>query len=151
MKIEKSDVLIIGSGGAGLRAAIELHDNNVDILVVGKCKRRDAHTIKATGGINASLGNMDPKDNWQVHAADTIQDGGFINDPNAVEILCRNASSAIKELEQWGTKFHREKNGKISQRFFGAARFKRACFIDDDTYPYFFRKLYIEVERNIEK
>ena len=118
---EKSDVLIIGSGGAGLRCAIELYDDKVDVLVVGKCKRRDAHTILATGGINAALGNMDPKDSWQLHAADTIKDGGQINDPKAVKILCKNAPMAVEELVRWRARFHREKNGKISQRFFGAA------------------------------
>jgi len=132
IKVEKSDVLVIGSGGAGLRTAIELHDNGVDVLVVGKCKKRDAHTILATGGINAALGNMDPKDNWQLHAADTIKDGEHINDPIAVKILCKNAPRAIKELEKWGCPFHREKNGRISQRFFGAATYRRACFVGDN-------------------
>lgn len=131
--IEKSDVLIIGSGGAGLRAAIELFDNKVDVLVVGKCKKREAHTIMATGGINASLGNMDKQDSWKQHAADTIKDGGFINDSKAVEILCKNAPQAIKELANWGARFHREKDGRISQRFFGAATYRRACFVGDET------------------
>lgn len=133
MKTEHADVLIIGSGGAGLRAAIELADNNIDVLVVGKCKKRDAHTILATGGINAALGNMDPKDTWQLHAADTIRDGCFINDTDAVITLCKNAPHAIKELSKWGVNFHKEKNGKISQRFFGAATYRRACFVGDHT------------------
>ena len=133
MKTEKSEVLIIGSGGAGLRAAIELHDNKKDVLIVGKCKKRDAHTILATGGINAALGNMDEKDSWELHAADTIRDGGLINDANAVVLLCKNASGAVKELAKWGTKFHREKNGKITQRFFGAATYRRSCFVGDVT------------------
>ncbi len=128
---QKSDVLIIGSGGAGLRAAIELKDNGVDVLVVGKSKKRDAHTILATGGINAALGNMDPKDSWRLHAADTIKDGAYINDPIAVKLLCKNAPRAIKELADWGVKFHREKDGSITQRFFGAATYRRACFVGD--------------------
>jgi len=132
-RIEKADVLIIGSGGAGLRAAIELHDNKVDVLVVGKCKKREAHTSWARGGINAAFGNMDPKDNWKIHAADTIKDGGFINDPLGVRILCQQAPRAVRELTNWGTKFHREQNGKIAQRFFGAARYRRACFVGDHT------------------
>jgi len=131
--IEKAEVLVIGSGGAGLRTAIELFDSKVDVLVVGKCKKREAHTILATGGINAALGNMDKEDSWQLHAADTIRDGGGINDPIAVEVLCKNAPSAIKELVKWGAKFHREKNGKITQRFFGAATYRRACFAGDHT------------------
>jgi succinate dehydrogenase / fumarate reductase, flavoprotein subunit len=133
IKTYKAEVLIIGSGGAGLRTAIELHDNNIDVLVVGKCKKRDAHTILATGGINAALGTMDKQDNWKLHAADTIKDGGHINDTEAVLTLCKNAPLAIKELARWGTKFHREKNGKITQRFFGAATYRRACFIGDYT------------------
>jgi succinate dehydrogenase / fumarate reductase, flavoprotein subunit len=133
MKCIKSDVLIIGSGGAGLRAAIELHDSKVDVLVVGKCKKREAHTIMATGGINAAFSNMDKKDNWKIHAADTIMDGNYINDPDAVKLLCKNAVRAVKELERWGCKFHKEKDGKITQRFFGAATYRRACFVGDET------------------
>jgi len=76
---------------------------------------------------------MDPKDSWQLHAADTIQDGGMINDARAVKILCKNAPSAVKELAKWGCRFHKEKNGKITQRFFGAATYKRACFVGDQT------------------
>lgn len=128
-----SEVLVIGSGGAGLRTAIELHDRKIDVTVVGKCERRDAHTILATGGINAALGNMDPKDSWELHAADTIKDGGLINDTDAVITLCKNAPSAVRELAKWGCPFHREKNGKISQRFFGAATYRRACFSGDYT------------------
>ncbi len=129
----KTDVLVIGSGGAGLRCAIELHDNNVDVTVVGKCKKGDAHTILATGGINAALGNMDPKDSWQLHAADTIRDGGYINDSAAVEVLCKNAPQAVKELVNWEANFAKDKNGKIIQRFFGAATYRRACFAGDHT------------------
>ncbi len=132
-EIEKSDVLVIGSGGAGLRCAIELADSKVDVLVVGKCKKRDAHTIMATGGINAALGNMDPQDNWRIHAADTIRDGGYINDMRGVMLLCKNAPDAVKELADWGTHFHREKDGRITQRFFGAASYRRACFAGDHT------------------
>jgi len=115
------------------RAAIELYDNKVDVLVVGKCEKRDAHTIMATGGINAALGNMDPQDSWQLHAADTIKDGGEINDSVAVQILCKNAPGAVKELAKWGCPFHKEKDGRITQRFFGAATYKRACFVGDHT------------------
>ena len=129
MKYIKCEVLIIGSGGAGIRAAIELKDRKKDVLVVGKCKIRDAHTIMAKGGINAALSN---EDSWKIHAADTIKDGGMINNPEAVEILCKNAPNAVKELDKWGANFHKE-NGKITQRLFGAATFKRACFVGDQT------------------
>jgi len=100
--MERCEVLVIGSGAAGIRSAIELYDNKVDVLVVGKCAKRDAHTLLATGGINAALGNMDPKDSWQLHAADTIKDGGGINDTDAVQILCKNASREVKQLAKWG-------------------------------------------------
>ncbi len=106
-----SDVLIIGSGGAGLRCAIELSDRKIDVLVVGKCSKRDAHTKLATGGINAALGNLDHGDSWELHAADTICDGGFINDSIAVETLCKNAPRAVKELAEWGCPFSRLPNG----------------------------------------
>ncbi|MBS3144369.1 FAD-binding protein [Candidatus Woesearchaeota archaeon] len=129
----QTEVLIIGSGGAGLRCALELHDKKRDVLVVGKCEKRDAHTILATGGINAALGTMDPQDSWQLHAADTIRDGGLINNPKAVMTLCKAAPRAILELVTWGANFHREKNGNITQRFFGAATYRRACFIGDHT------------------
>lgn len=110
-------MLVIGSGGAGLRCAIELKDRKVEVLIVGKCGRREAHTVLATGGINAALGNMDSEDNWRIHAADTIKDGGGINDIEAVKILCKQAPEIVRELEKWGVGFHKE-NGKISQRFF---------------------------------
>ncbi|MFT7615398.1 MAG: succinate dehydrogenase / fumarate reductase flavoprotein subunit [Candidatus Woesearchaeota archaeon] len=133
LKHIQTDVLIIGSGGAGLRCAIELHDNKVDFRVVGKCKKRDAHTILATGGINAALGTMDKQDSWQLHATDTIKDGGGINNPRMVEILCKNAPTVVKELNKWKVGFHKESSGKITQRFFGAATYRRACFIGDQT------------------
>lgn len=133
MRTEVCDVLVIGSGGAGLRTAIALKERGVDVLVVGKCKKREAHTIMARGGINAALKTMDPKDSWQLHAADTIRDGGGINDARAVELLCKHAPRAIRELVDWGVRFHREPNGKVSQRFFGAATYRRACFVGDHT------------------
>lgn len=151
MKIDltiETDVLIIGSGGAGLRCAIELHDQKAkNILVVGKCKKRDAHTKLARGGINAALGNMDPKDNWKVHMADTIRDGSGINNPKAVELVCKHAPEAIKELEKWGTRFHKEKDGRITQRFFGAAKYRRACFVGDQTGKAILNTLVKQVEK----
>ncbi|MGC2482625.1 MAG: FAD-dependent oxidoreductase, partial [Nitrososphaeraceae archaeon] len=102
------DVLIIGGGSAGLRAAIEAHDAGANVLIISRSKRGDPHTTLARGGINAALGTMDPEDNWMIHAADTLREGEFLADYERVEILCKNAPDAINELVKWGAKFHRE-------------------------------------------
>src|SRR5215467_6795038 len=96
------DVLIIGGGSAGLRAAIEAHDAGTNVLVVSKSKRGDPHTVLARGGINAALGTTDPQDNWMIHAADTLSEGVFIGDYDKVEALCKNAPDAVNELVNWG-------------------------------------------------
>ncbi|MBI4017382.1 MAG: FAD-binding protein [Candidatus Aenigmarchaeota archaeon] len=131
--IHKSDVLVIGSGGAGLRTAIEAHDRGANVLVLGKCKRGDAHTVLATGGINAALATMDPRDSWLVHSADTLREGRFIADVRDVETLCKNAPRAIQELVDYGVRFHRERDGRLTQRFFGAHTYRRTCFVGDRT------------------
>ncbi len=128
-----TDVLIIGSGGAGLRTAIELNELGVDCLVIGKCKFGDAHTTLATGGINAALGNMDPQDHWMLHAADTLKEGQFLADYRVIEKLCKEAPRAITDLVNYGMRFQRDSDGKIVQRFFGAALYRRACFSGDET------------------
>jgi succinate dehydrogenase / fumarate reductase flavoprotein subunit len=128
-----TDVLIIGAGGAGLRTSIELAQNGVDCLVLGKRPHGDAHTIWAAGGINASLGSLDPEDRWDIHAADTLKEGHFVNDPAAVETLCRRAPDRIRELDAWGMAFDRTDDGKINQRYFGAQSFRRTCFVGDRT------------------
>src|SRR5438874_1490635 len=115
-----TDVLIIGSGGAGLRAAMALHDSGRRVLVLGKRPKTDAHTVLAEGGINAALGTMDPADTWVIHAADTLKEGCFLGHPGLVERLCREAPAMIAELEGWGVPFAREADGRLSQRFFGA-------------------------------
>ena len=127
------DVLIIGGGSAGLRAAIEAHDAGADVLIISKTKKGDPHTTLARGGINAALGTMDPEDNWVVHAADTLREGEFLADYERVEILCKNAPDAINELVTWGAKFHREKDGRLTQRFFGAHTYRRTVFYEDWT------------------
>jgi succinate dehydrogenase / fumarate reductase flavoprotein subunit len=132
-KTVKADVLVIGSGAAGLRTAIEAHSRGIDTLVLGKCGKGDAHTVLATGGINAALGTMDPEDNWLVHAADTVKEGRFIADPYEVELLCRGGPQAIQDLVDYGIKFHRERDGRLTQRFFGAHTFRRTCFVGDET------------------
>ena len=129
----KTDVLIVGAGAAGLRAAIELAREGVDVLVLGKRRHGDAHTVWAAGGINASLGNLDPDDRWEIHAADTIGEGHFVNDPRAVEILAREAPERILELRDWGCPFSLTEDGELNQRYFGAQSFRRTCFAGDRT------------------
>lgn len=128
-----ASVLVIGTGAAGLRAAIELAQGGVQVLCVGKRRRDDAHTVLASGGINAALGTMDPEDSWEQHAADTLREGYWLGDPRSVELLCREAPTAIDELVRWGAQFAREADGRLSQRFFGAHRFRRTCFAGDYT------------------
>ncbi|MDE1865015.1 MAG: FAD-binding protein [Candidatus Micrarchaeota archaeon] len=143
-----TDILIIGSGAAGLRTAIAAHDSGVkDVVVIGKCKRGDAHTVLATGGINAALGTMDPKDSYLVHAADTAKEGWFIADPKAVLALCRNGPNAVNELVRWGARFHREKDGRLTQRFFGAHTYRRTCFFGDQTGKEMMRVLIRQVRK----
>jgi succinate dehydrogenase / fumarate reductase flavoprotein subunit len=127
------DVLIIGGGSAGLRAAIEAHDAGSQVLIVSKSRRGDPHTVLARGGINAALGTMDLQDNWMIHAADTLREGLFIADYDKVEALCKNAPDALTELVNWGARFHREPDGRLTQRFFGAHTFRRTCFSGDWT------------------
>lgn len=144
----RCDLLIIGSGAAGLRSAIAAHDNGIkDLIVIGKCKKGDAHSVLATGGINAALGTMDPKDSWLIHAADTLREGGYIADYRDVETLCKNAPDAIEELVAWGARFHTERDGRLTQRFFGAHTYRRTCFYGDQTGKEIMRVLINQVEK----
>ena len=128
-----TSVLVIGTGAAGLRAAIELRQRGVDVICVGKRRRDDAHTVLAAGGINAALGTMDSKDSWEQHAADTLREAYGLADPATVEILAREAPRAIHELVDWGASFQTEPDGRPSQRYFGAHRYRRTCFAGDYT------------------
>src|SRR6476620_5537623 len=127
------DVIVIGGGSAGLRAAIEAHDNGSVVLLISKSKQGDPHTVLARGGINAALGIMDPKDNWMIHASDTLIEGELIADYERVEILCKSAPEAVYELVNWGARFHREEDGRLTQRFFGAHTYRRTVFYEDWT------------------
>ncbi len=142
-----TDVLVIGTGGAGLRAAIELHRMGRRVLVLGKRPKTDAHTVLAAGGINAALATMDHEDTWAIHAADTLHEGRYLSDARAVEILCREAPRAIDELIEWGMPFAREDDGRISQRYFGAHRYRRTCFVGDYTGLEIIKALVREVDR----
>jgi succinate dehydrogenase / fumarate reductase flavoprotein subunit len=126
-------VLVIGSGAAGLRAAIELAERGVQVVCVSKRRRDDAHTVLAAGGINAALATMDPEDSWEQHAADTLREAYWLADPRIVELLCREAPAAIEELVRYGVQFAREDDGRLTQRFFGAHRWRRTCFAGDYT------------------
>ena len=128
-----TSVLVIGTGGSGLRAAIELAEMGVDVLAVGKRPRHDAHTALAAGGINAALGTMDAEDSWEQHAADTIKESYYLADPRTVEIVAKGAAEGIADLERYGMGFAREQDGRISQRFFGAHTFRRTAFAGDYT------------------
>ena len=126
-------VLIIGAGAAGARLGIELAEQGVEPLVIGKRDYGDAHTTWAAGGINAALGSRDPEDSWEIHAADTLREGHFLNDPEAVELVAREMPARIRELDAWGMDFARTTDGGIQQRYFGAQSFRRTCFVGDRT------------------
>lgn len=127
------NVLVIGTGSAGLRAAIAARQAGVDVVVVGKRSRLDAHTVLAAGGINAALGTVDPEDSWQQHFADTVREGYSLSDPRVVEIMTSEAALAINELADWGCPFARTADGKLDQRYFGAHTYRRTCYAGDYT------------------
>jgi len=127
-------VLLIGAGAAGARTAIELAECGVeDVLVLGKRSHGDAHTTWARGGINGALGTQDPEDSWAIHAADTLNEGHFLNDPQLVETVTAQMPDRLRELDEWGMEFSRTDDGKIDQRFFGAQSFRRTAFAGDHT------------------
>ncbi|HEX6051037.1 MAG TPA: FAD-dependent oxidoreductase, partial [Gemmatimonadaceae bacterium] len=126
-------VLVIGAGGSGLRAAIELAELGVGALVISKRPVADAHTTLAAGGINAALATLDPDDTWQQHAADTLKESYLLANPKTVEIVTAGAARGIADLERYGVRFAREEDGRISQRFFGAHTYRRTAFAGDYT------------------
>ena len=127
-------VLVVGAGAAGARTAIELAERGVDdVLVLGKRNHGDAHTTWARGGINGALGTHDPEDSPAIHAADTLNEGHFVNDPALVETVTEQMPDRLRELDEWGMEYSRTDDGEIDQRFFGAQSFRRTAFAGDHT------------------
>ena len=127
------DVLIIGSGGAGLRAAIEASAAGVSVGMVCKCLLGKAHTVMAEGGIAAALANVDDRDNWKVHFADTMRGGQYVNNWRMAELHAKEAPGRVRELEAWGAVFDRTKDGRILQRNFGGHKYPRLAHVGDRT------------------
>jgi succinate dehydrogenase flavoprotein subunit len=127
------DVLVIGAGGAGLRAAIEAAAHGVSVGLVCKSLLGKAHTVMAEGGIAAAMGNVWPEDNWQVHFRDTMRGGKMLNNWRMAQLHAQEAPERVLELERWGALFDRTKDGLISQRDFGGHRYARLAHVGDRT------------------
>jgi succinate dehydrogenase / fumarate reductase flavoprotein subunit len=127
------DVLIIGAGGAGLRAALEALGQGASVGVVCKSLLGKAHTVMAEGGIAASMGNVDTADDWRTHFRDTMRGGKFLNNWRMAQLHAQEAPDRVRELEQWGALFDRTEDGRILQRAFGGHTFKRLCHVGDRT------------------
>src|SRR5216117_3469927 len=127
------DVLVIGAGGAGLRAAIEASAAGVRVGLVCKSLLGKAHTVMAEGGIAAALANVDERDNWKVHFADTMRGGQYVNQWRMAELHAKEAPDRVRELEAWGAVFDRTKDGRILQRNFGGHRYPRLAHVGDRT------------------
>ena len=127
------DVIVIGAGGAGLRAAVEAAESGLRTAIVCKSLFGKAHTVMAEGGIAASMGNSNPKDNWEVHFRDTMRGGKFLNNPRMAELHAKEAPQRVWELETYGALFDRTKDGRISQRNFGGHEYARLAHVGDRT------------------
>src|SRR5881392_2660688 len=127
------DVLVIGAGGAGLRAAIEAANAGAKVGLVCKSLLGKAHTVMAEGGVAAALANVDDRDNWRVHFADTMRGGQYLNNWRMAELHAREAPERVRELESWGALFDRTKDGRILQRNFGGHRYPRLAHVGDRT------------------
>ncbi|PYK06325.1 MAG: fumarate reductase/succinate dehydrogenase flavoprotein subunit [Verrucomicrobia bacterium] len=127
------DVLVIGAGGAGLRAAIEASAAGVSVGLVCKSLLGKAHTVMAEGGIAAALANVDERDNWKVHFSDTMRGGQYVNNWRMAELHAREAPDRVRELEAWGAVFDRTKDGRILQRNFGGHKYARLAHVGDRT------------------
>ena len=138
------DIIVIGGGLSGLRAALESKKNGADVAVISKVQPIRSHSVAAQGGINASIG---PDDSWYSHAYDTVKGSDYLADQDTVEILCKEAPERVYEMENWGTLFSRTDDGKIAQRPFGGAGFPRTCYAGDRTGHNLLHTLYEQVLR----
>lgn len=127
------DVLVIGSGGAGLRAAIEASAAGVSVAVICRSLLGKAHTVMAEGGVAAALANVDDRDNWKVHFADTMRGGQYLNNWRMAELHAKEAPARVRELEAWGAVFDRTNDGRILQRNFGGHKYPRLAHVGDRT------------------
>jgi len=127
------DVLVIGAGGAGLRAAIEASAAGVKVGLICKSLLGKAHTVMAEGGVAAALGNVDDRDSWKVHFADTMRGGQYVNNWRMAELHAKEAPDRVRELEAWGAVFDRTRDGRILQRNFGGHRYPRLAHVGDRT------------------
>ncbi|MEK6286914.1 MAG: fumarate reductase/succinate dehydrogenase flavoprotein subunit [Acidobacteriota bacterium] len=127
------DVLVIGAGGAGLRAAIEASASGVSVGLVCKSLLGKAHTVMAEGGIAAALANVDERDNWKVHFSDTMRGGQYVNNWRMAELHAKEAPARVRELEAWGAVFDRTPDGRILQRNFGGHKYPRLAHVGDRT------------------
>jgi len=132
-RTETANVLVIGTGAAGWRAAIAATQSGAQAMMLGKRPQLDAHTVLASGGINAALGTRDPEDSWEQHFADTWREGYSLGNPRMIEIMARESPAVVRELADWGCEFARTLDGALDQRFFGAHRWRRTCYAGDFT------------------
>ena len=133
IKTVEHDVIVLGAGGAGLRAAIECSMQGLSTGLVCKSLLGKAHTVMAEGGVAASLGNVDKRDHWKVHFRDTMRGGKFLNNWRMAELHAKEAPARVRELEEWGAVFDRTKSGLINQRNFGGHRYPRLAHVGDRT------------------
>src|SRR5947199_7314648 len=133
LETHEYDVLVIGAGGAGLRAAIEASAAGVSVGLVCKSLLGKAHTVMAEGGVAAALANVDDRDNWKVHFADTMRGGQYLNNWRMAELHATEAPDRVRELEAWGTVFDRTPDGRILQRNFGGHKYPRLAHVGDRT------------------
>ncbi|MCH2134392.1 MAG: fumarate reductase/succinate dehydrogenase flavoprotein subunit [Phycisphaerales bacterium] len=127
------DVLVIGAGGAGLRAAVEASAAGARVTVLSKSLLGKAHTVMAEGGMAASMGHVDDRDNWKVHVTDTLRGGQYLNNWRMAELHAQQAPDRVRELEAWGALFDRTPDGRILQRNFGGHRYPRLAHVGDRT------------------